>query len=290
MIQRISRLSAFEKESFYRILIPPSLYHRFRIDPILLRNEKGDKVVRFFCPQGDRTCLVEIKLPHMEDPLYSIELSDSTDLTQMNWDFLIVNDPDSPKFNTNIDQEQRDTLFGWASRNLPEETKAIEAGLFPGQVRKGLGLTREVIYVLDFFCRIFDLKSIRLESLFYHNAITYERYGFSYFSGYAQMKRIHELFQRGGKLYNRMDGSTPFRKPELAHTVRGRSWAIHDGILKDMDDEVLEEGWISPVMYRMVEKPKAMITFPNPIISDKNNKVFVRKQTNLSSTASGIIK
>ena len=264
-IYRISRLSRSEKEGLYRILIPPSLYHRFGIDPLSLCNEKGDQVVRFFSPPGDRTCLVEIKLSGQEDPIYSIQLTDTNDFTQIDWDFLIVNDPASPKFNTHVDQEGTDTLFGWASRNLAEEERALEAGLFPGQIGKGLGLTRDVINVLDFFCRIFDIKSIRLEALFYHNAITYERFGFSYFDGFKQMKRIHDLFQPGGKLFEKLDASTPFRKPEFSRTVRGRSWAIHDGILTEIDDDLFEGGWESPVMYRMVEKPRAMVTFPDPI-------------------------
>jgi hypothetical protein len=264
-IRRISQLSRSEKEGIYRILIPHSLYHRFGIDPLSLCNEKGEKVVHLVCPEGDRTCLVEIKLPGREDPLYSIQLSDSSDFTQIDWDFLIVNDPASPRFNTHMDRKGRDTLFGWAVRNLAEEQRAMEAGLFPGQVRKGMRLSREVTRVLEFFCRIFDIKSIRLEALFYHNAITYERYGFSYFTRYAQMKRIHELFQPGGVLYKKLDNSTPFRKPEFAHTIRGRSWAIHDGILNGIDDEVLEEGWVSPLMYQMVGKARSMVTFPNPI-------------------------
>jgi hypothetical protein len=264
-IRRISYLSTSEKEGLYRILIPPSLYHRFRINPLSLCNEKGGKVVRFVSPEGDRTCLVEIKIEGMEDPLYSIQLSDSNDFTRMDWDFLIINDPNSQRFDTHRDKVERDTLFGWACRNLPAEEMAMEAGLFPGQIRKGLGLTHEVIRVLEFFCCIFDIKTIRLEALFYHNAITYERYGFSYFSGYGKMKRIHELFQPEGKLFNRLDNSTSFRKPEFAHTVRGRSWAIHDGILDEIDDDALEEGWVAPVMYKMVGKLRGMITFPNPI-------------------------
>jgi len=264
-IHRINRLYRPEKEGLYRILIPPSLYRRFGIDPVTLFDAQGKRVVRFFCPQGDRTCLVEIKVSGTEDPLYSLQLTDTFDLTQIEWDFVVANDPDSPKFNTDVDAEGRDTMFGWASRNLPEEEKAMEAGLFPGQVRKGLGLTREVIQVLEFFCRILDIKSIRLEALFYHNAITYERYGFSYFSGYHQMKRIHELFQPKRALSKKLDKTTPFRKPEFAHTVRGRSWAIHDGILSDIDDDVLDEGWASPVMYKMIDKPRGMVTFPEPV-------------------------
>jgi hypothetical protein len=264
-IYRISHLSQWEKEGLFRILIPPSIYHRFDIHPLSFSDSKGSKVVRFFCPRGDRTCLIEVRVSGMEEPLFSTQLSDTTDFTQLNWDFVVVNDPASPRFLTQVDEEGRDTLFGWASRNLQEEQRAMAAGLFPGQVRKGLGLTGEAVACLEFFCRIFDIKSIRLEALFYHNAITYERHGFSYFSGYPMMKRIHELFQPGGGFHEKSARSTPFRDPQLAHTVRGRSWAIHDGILLETGDELLEEGWVSPVMYRMVGKPRSMITFPDPV-------------------------
>ena len=127
-----------------------------------------------------------------------------------------------------------------------------------------LRLSGEVIRTLDTFCRILDIKSIRLEALFYHNAITYERYGYSYFEGYNRMKRIHELFQPGGTLFNKLDNSNPFRRPEFARSIRGRSWAIHDGIIKDISDDLLKGRWVSPIMYRMVERPEPMITFPNP--------------------------
>jgi hypothetical protein len=264
-IQRISHLDQSQKEGLYRTLIPPILYHRFGINPLDFCNEKGLKIVRFFCPEGDRTCLVEIKIEDIEDPIYSIQLSDSTDLTMLEWDFLVVNDPASQKFNTHVDQEGKDTLFGWASRNLIEEEKAMEAGFFPGQTRKGFGITGEAIRALDLFCSILNIHSVRLEALFYHNAITYERHGYGYFEGYKPMKRIHELFKPGFELYQRLDNSTPFRKPEFAHSVRGRSWAIHDGILNDVEDDILKEGWVSPIMYRMVKKPRAMITFPDPV-------------------------
>lgn len=264
-IQQISRLDQSQKEGLYRILIPPSLYHLLGINPLNFYDSHGVKVVRFFCPKGDRACFVEIKFENHDDPVYSIQLSDSTDITVLEWDFLVVNDMSSEKFKTHIDTEGKDTLFGWASRNLEEEQKAMEAGYFPGQTRKGMGLTKEVIYILDFFCKILGIKSIKLEALFYHNAITFERHGFSYFDGYKQMKRIHDLFQPGGKLSEKLDSTSPFRRPEFAQIVRGRSWAIHDGVLLNVEDDQLEGGWVSPIMYRMVEKPRSMITFPNPI-------------------------
>lgn len=264
-IQWISSLDQSRKEGVYRVVIPPLLFHRYGISPLTFKDEKGVKAVRFFCPEGDRTCLVEIKPEGMDDPIYSIQLSDSMDSATLEWDFLVVNDPESPKFNIDTDREGKDTLFGWASRNIPEEERAMNAGLFPGQIRKGLGLTREVVRCLDFFCRLLNVKTIKLEALFYHNAVTYERVGFSYFDGYRQMRRIHELFQPGGELFKKLDLSTPFRRPEFAGTVRGRSWAIQDGILSGVEDDLLQEGWVSPIMYRMIEKPRAMITFPDPV-------------------------
>ncbi|MBZ0292315.1 MAG: hypothetical protein K8L99_07080, partial [Anaerolineae bacterium] len=37
--------------------------------------------------------------------------------------------------------------------------------------------------------------------------------------------------QPGGSLYARLRDDNPFRQPTAWQTVRGRSWAIHDGIL-----------------------------------------------------------
>lgn len=45
------------------------------------------------------------------------------------------------------------------------------------------------------------------------------------------MGYINEGFKPGGELSLRLDGTTPFRNPEAASTIRGRSWAIHEGIL-----------------------------------------------------------
>ena len=45
------------------------------------------------------------------------------------------------------------------------------------------------------------------------------------------MERIHTGFGPGDDLTARLDGSTPFRRPEAANSIRLRSWAIHDGLL-----------------------------------------------------------
>lgn len=265
-IQRINRMPQTEKEGLYRLLIPPSLFRRFQINPLTFADYEGTRLVRFYCPEREETVMIEVKRKLKDqDPVYSIQLSDTVDYTQLNWDFLVVNDPEEERFNIDIDDQGRDTLWGRANRNLAEEERALDTGLAPGQIRKGLGLTREVISSLEHFAKILDLKSISLEALFYHNAIVYERCGFTYFDGFKRMQRIHQAFQPGGKLFQKLDSSSPFRQAGFEKTIRGRSWAIHDGVISEIDDDILDEGWSSPKMYLMVGKPRSVCTFPDAV-------------------------
>ncbi len=112
--------------------------------------------------------------------------------------------------------------------------------------------------------RACGLKSIYLEALYYHTAIMFERHGYRYFKGFKMMQRINELFQPGKALYNKLDGSTPFRQPGFDKTVRGRSWAIHDGVLDEIEDDIIEF-WDPPKMYRMVGQHYDVCTFPNAV-------------------------
>ena len=52
------------------------------------------------------------------------------------------------------------------------------------------------------------------------------------------METISQGFDTGGELRARLDGSTPFRRPEFADSIRGRSWAIHDDVLTEPWDRV----------------------------------------------------
>ncbi len=265
-IHRINQMSPSEKEGLYRLLIPPSLFKRFQVNPLTFSDYEGNRLVRFYCPEREETVMVEMKRKGDDpDPVYSIQVSDAVDFSQVNWDFLVVNDPDGERFNIDSDAQGRDTLWGRASRNLPEEERALQAGLAPGQTRKGLGLTREVIAGLEYFAKVLDIKTISLEALFYHNAIVYERCGFTYFEGFKRMQRIHQAFQSGGQLLQKLDASNPFRQPGFARTIRGRSWAIHDGVISEIDDDILDEGWASPKMYLMVGRPRPVCTFPDAV-------------------------
>jgi len=62
-------------------------------------------------------------------------------------------------------------------------------------------------------------------------------------------------------LYQKLDDSTPFRRKGMEKTVRGRSWAIYDGIFV----EAFDEEWESPKMYKMLERDFEVNTFPDQI-------------------------
>jgi hypothetical protein len=96
-----------------------------------------------------------------------------------------------------------------------------------------------------------------IEPLAYHNAIAFERYGFAYVTGRFKMGEIDRSFRTGGALLNLLDSSTPFRQPDQACTVRGRSWAIHDG--------VLGEPWSGVRMYKRVGHDAGICTFPDAV-------------------------
>ena len=68
------------------------------------------------------------------------------------------------------------------------------------------------------------------------------------------MERIHKGFSAGGDLLAKLDGSTPFRQPNAADSIRLRSWAIHDGILG--------EPFTSVTMYKRVGKNAGINTCP----------------------------
>ena len=108
---------------------------------------------------------------------------------------------------------------------------ALEAGLAPGQVRHGVRLLGQAIEAFEGFVTSLGHEMYFVEPLYYHNAVIFERYGFSYQMGKRLMDSIQAGFQPGGDLSSLLDGSTPFRQADAGSSIRKRSWAIHDGIL-----------------------------------------------------------
>lgn len=254
-IHEVNHLPVDWKAALYRLLIPSQVLVEFGIHPIRLTDRQGREAVTCHCPDDTGSLQIEVRhQPDAEDPLLLLHLQD-TSLGGVVVAFMSTNDPRGERFAIDRDEQGRDTLLGTARRNVPAEVSAMQHGLAPGQVRRGLRLLDEVMARLEAFLVMLGETRVIVEPLAYHNAILLERHGFTYAQGQLDMERIHEGFQTGGWLADQLDGSTPFRKPEAARTIRGRSWAIHDGIL--------EKRWEGVKMVKRLGPPSQVDTAPD---------------------------
>ena len=247
------------REQLYVRLVPEELLARFGVNRGTLRNGAGERPVRIAAPDDASWARVELREPHhARDPVLLIDIAMSAfgvpELT-----FVQINDPGSPRYDVDRDGDSQDTLLGTVSRNLDEEARALEAGLGPGQVRRGLRMLGRVLECMDGFCRILGRELYLVEPLFYHSAVLYERQGCDYLMGRELMDEIHAGFLEGGALHRCLDDSTPFRRRGFEISVRGRSWAIHDGVLAGL---IGGGGWSGVKMYRVPGRHSAVSTFP----------------------------
>ncbi|MEL6268904.1 MAG: hypothetical protein AAFV33_09720 [Chloroflexota bacterium] len=229
-LREISSLPEAERNAIYSTLIAPWVYEQFGIDPAT-GEANGHRVIQFRAIAGSRAVEIIVRRDiHDRDPVLYLHMTDTFN-NQILVLLVVVNDPDAPRFNTDFDQHGNRTVFGTASRNIPAEIRAMEAGLAPGQVRRGLRVFSQMVPIFEQFIQRMGHDIFLIEPLAYHNAIVFERYGFSYVRGLQEMKRIHEGFQPGNDLHHRLASENPFRQPDAWRSVRKRSWAIHDGIL-----------------------------------------------------------
>lgn len=251
----INALAIPEKERIYGCLLPPRLLDMFGIAQETFCGADGGRKVIFVAPPGLGLLRIEVRLhSHDRDAVFFIDLAD-THFGQMEFSFCIITDPAAPRFDVDVDQFGHDNCFATMGRNIPEEVRAMAAGLFPNQTRRGLGMFGEFFPLLERFVDSLGMEMIVAEPLTYDNAIRYEKYGFDYLTGRRLMLEINEGFKPGGPLFRRLDSSSPFRMPGMERTVRGRSWAIHDGIL--------DEAWNDVRIYKMIGENSGINTFPD---------------------------
>jgi hypothetical protein len=245
----------------FRILIPWDCFAQFHIEPETFQDPHGRLRLRVLYRNRGRVLNVRITDPDDPmDPIYSIFLGeygdDGVDAIGIN-----INDPRSRRFEVDLDQFGRipaDQFSG--RRNVKEEIEAMKAGLAPGQVKKGLRWFGEALAGLEAFLKRLNKRFIHCEAMAYHNAMIYERHGFGYeFRTFRdEMSWIDREFRApSGILYKRLDGSSAFRQRGYERTVRGRSWAIHDGIMG--------RPWAKPLMVKEVEIHAGVNTFPDGV-------------------------
>lgn len=229
-IMGINNLPDAQKREIYTRLIPRQLITRFNLPPGFI-DEGGEQLLFLRCREGSPS--LEISLKHQRDfpdPILYGHITD-TITAQIHILLYIINDPDSPRFDVDRMPDGRPTVFGTQFRNLQAEQAAMEAGLAPGQIRRGLRMLQDAILGFELFIDSLGQTLFFAEPLYYHTAVLFERYGFAYQKGRKLMERIQSGFSTGGDLIKRLDSSTPFRNPEAIDQIRMRSWAIHDGLL-----------------------------------------------------------
>ncbi len=251
---QLNQLPREEREAVYRRLIPDAILTTFGIDPLTFTDTAGNRLVEFDCPPEQGRVSIQVRgRPQDRDWCYLLKLQ-TLPYRDVELALVVISDPRAERFSIDREPGGQDTRLGTTGRNIPEEIRAVQAGLAPGQTRQGLRLLRGTVRSVEEFVGWMGGDCFLLNAMFYHNAILYERYGFGYAAGREEMEAIHQGFQPGGTLQARLDGSTPFRQRGAERTVRGRSWAIQDGILG--------EPWQPPRMYKQVGKNQGVSTFP----------------------------
>ena len=244
-IAGINGLPESEKREIYARMIPSALSEYFDL-PVDFIDPDGNDLLSFKFSPGSPS--VEMSLKHrvdFPDPIQYGHLSDTLN-GQVHVLLYILNDPDSPRFNVDPLPDGQKTVFGTKIRNIVEEIAALEAGLAPGQVRRGLRMLSNAIISFENFVTSLKQDIYFVQPLYYHNAAIFERYGFAYQKGRRVMERIQAGFSPDGDLLSKLDDSNPFRQRKAANSIRLRSWAIHDYILDEPFSEI--------TMYKYVGK------------------------------------
>jgi hypothetical protein len=249
----INLLPEAEKREIYRRIVPKELLERLKMPPI--DSIRIAALMKFKYAPGSTD--VEMALyhePHFPDPVLYGHMTDTIN-GQIHILLYILNDPDSPRFNVDRMPDGSMTRFGTLKRNLAAEEEALPAGLAPGQVRHGLRMLPLAIASFERFIASLGHDMYFAEPLYYHNAVLFERYGFTYQVGRRMMEQVESGFSAGGHLHKLLDASLPFRPPEAERSIRLRSWAIHDGILG--------EPFTNVTMYKRIGKSAGITTCPS---------------------------
>lgn len=249
----INLLPEAQKREIYSRVIPRELLERFNLPG--LDTMRAASLLQLKCAPGATD--VEMAFfheQHFPDPILYGHLTDTIN-GQIHVLLYILNDPDSPRYNVDRMPDGSMTRFGTLQRNLEAEENALKAGLAPGQVRHGLRLLAPAIETFEKFIASLGQEMYFVEPLYYHNAVIFERYGFTYQMGRRLMDRIETGFSATGDLRALLTESSSFRNSKAASSIRRRSWAIHDGILG--------EPFTNVTMYKRVGKSAGITTCPS---------------------------
>lgn len=250
-IRGINELPDELKKKIYTRLLPSQIFSEYNLPPDLIDQNYHD-LLEIQCTPG--STIAEMSVYHkvgFPDPIIYGQITD-TSYGQIHILFYVINDPEAPRFDIDRMPDGSSTDYGTTQRNIPEELKAMEHGLAPGQIRRGLRLMNSAIETFEEFSSFLGHDRFFAEPLFYHNAVILERAGFAYLKGRNLMEAIEQGFLPSGTFHNKLDRSTPFRHQDAAKSIRLRSWALHDG--------VMDSPFTGVTMYKVVQKYSGIST------------------------------
>lgn len=234
------------KKRLYRLLVPPALLTRLNIHPVTWHGIHTQRKLTLHAPAGSAAVRLTVETPtEAVGQLFCLELQDQhTSGLELNQ--LAIQDPTAP-------------CLPLPAPGAPDKVaeQALWAGLAPGQRARGLGMAGLVLQQIEAFATLLGQGAYTVQPLTYSAAWLFERHGFAYTRGHSLMNTIHREFQVGGRLQQALDGSTPFWQPAQAHTVRGRAWAIEDGILTTLD-----KAWRDVQMIKLCGRHAQVNTLP----------------------------
>jgi hypothetical protein len=224
----INKLPEEEKRAIYERYIPRELIDRYDLPSLTERQD----LLQFRFAEGASD--VEMRLyhqPDFPDPVLYAHLADTMN-GQIHVLLYILNDPESPRFDVDRMPDGSPTRFGTLKRNLDAETAAMESGLAPGQVRRGLRLLRSATDAFEQFVISLGHDMFFIEPLYYHNAVISERHGYAYQIGKRRMESIHAGFRReanSGKDWTVQIPSAPRKQQTASACDPGLSMMVFSG-------------------------------------------------------------
>jgi hypothetical protein len=157
-LSQINRLDEPEKNIIYAGLLPERLLQLLSVDRKTLLNPAGERLVTIIAPAGLSLIRIEVRFrPDSNDSTFFLELSD-TQYNQMELAFCIICDPSAPRFDVDLDEQGRINWFASHGRNIPEELRALQAGLFPNQTRRGLRLFSDFFRCSNVLWIVWELR------------------------------------------------------------------------------------------------------------------------------------
>ena len=258
-LQELNGLPAPLREGLYGRLIPPEVCARFGVDPATGLNGAGHRLLRVFAPPEQSWARIELRASRDDrDPLVLVDV-EMGPFAVPELSFVQVTDPDAERFAIDRDEDGAGHALRHGDPQPRRGASRARGGTRPGPgaawtaaPRSGAGLDGRLLPAAREGAVPGGAALLPLGAPLRAARLRLPA------RPRADGRRSTGSSIRAAGCTGRSTASTAFRQPGFARTIRGRSWAIHDGILGALDGMA----WGGVKMYRLVGRPASVSTFP----------------------------